>query len=165
MRSKSDDQAYTNAERSHTTQSTTELLQLQALQDQLDNQVNIGLWEDDDGDLQKEQQLWNRIEQMQDNMDKNMSLNKDQQIDVHIALGSTASLTVGFVSWILRGGSLLASLITTLPLLNRFDPLPVVNKNKKKKDDIGTDEDGESEKSQEDRVDDMFSAKSSSDDD
>ncbi len=60
------------------------------------------------------------------------------------------SLTAGFVSWILRGGSLLASLISTVPLLNRFDPLPIVktrsdskksdekNKDKKSSDDEET---------------------------
>ena len=41
------------------------------------------------------------------------------------AVGSTAGLTAGFVSWLLRGGSLLASMMSTLPLLNRFDPLSI----------------------------------------
>ncbi len=137
-------------------------MKLQALQDQLDNQVKLSLWDDNDGDLQQEQQLWSRIEEMQENMDKNMSMKQEGQVDVHIALGSTASLTVGFVSWILRGGSLLASLITTLPLLNRFDPLPVVNSNKKKKGYIENG-DSDAEKSHEDKVDEMLSGKSSSD--
>ena len=151
--------AFSNPERSHTPESVVELMQLQALQDQMDNQLKLSLWEDNDGDIQQEQQLWSKLEQMQDGMDKNMAKQQQGDIDVHIALGSTASLTVGFVSWILRGGSLLASLITTLPLLNRFDPLPVIKSNDKKKEEVSED-DNDDNQSPEERVEEMFSGKS-----
>ncbi|MBI3898161.1 MAG: DUF4347 domain-containing protein [Gammaproteobacteria bacterium] len=45
---------------------------------------------------------------------------------------SGAILTVGFISWILRGGALAASLIATTPLWNRFDPLPILARRRRK---------------------------------
>lgn len=36
------------------------------------------------------------------------------------------TLTAGFITWLLRSGSLLASLTATLPAWRHFDPLPVV---------------------------------------
>ena len=94
-------------------------------------------------------------------MDKNLAEKQESEADVHIALGSTASLTVGFVSWILRGGSLLASMITTLPLLNRFDPLPIIKTNDTTKVNI-KEPDDETNEEPESRVDRMFSKQSSS---
>ncbi len=41
--------------------------------------------------------------------------------------GSAVALTAGVVSWLLRGGYLMGSLLTTLPLWSRLDPLPVVD--------------------------------------
>jgi len=50
------------------------------------------------------------------------------------------ALTAGFVAWILRGGSLLASFIMTMPAWRHFDPLPVLGHGKrdrrKKEDEI-----------------------------
>ncbi|MCP3850983.1 MAG: hypothetical protein GY694_12205, partial [Gammaproteobacteria bacterium] len=59
-------------------------------------------------------------------IDSDESARLDQDINVQIALSSTAGMTVGFISWVLRGGSLLASLISAIPLFSRFDPLPVL---------------------------------------
>ncbi|MCP4878782.1 MAG: hypothetical protein GY896_25295, partial [Gammaproteobacteria bacterium] len=74
---------------------------------------------------------------------------------------STASLTVGIVSWVLRGGSLLASFMSTVPLLNRFDPLPILKKREDEEDvepdeDTDTDTEGNAHAK---KVDKMFSAK------
>jgi hypothetical protein len=62
------------------------------------------------------------------------------------------------VSWVLRGGSLLASLMSTVPLLKRFDPLPII-KVRNDKEDVAPDDEteisgkiGENRK----RVDNMF---------
>ena len=52
---------------------------------------------------------------------------------MQIALGSTAGLTAGFVGWILRGGALFASMLSSVPLLNRFDPLPILKTSESKK--------------------------------
>ena len=47
-----------------------------------------------------------------------------------LMIGSTAivstSLTVGYVIWLLRGGALLASLVSSIPAWCSFDPLPIV---------------------------------------
>ena len=55
-----------------------------------------------------------------------------------IAIGSSAiattSLSVGYVIWLLRGGSLFASLLTSMPAWTSFDPLPVVTGFDKKED-------------------------------
>ena len=47
-----------------------------------------------------------------------------------IVVGSTAvvttSISVGYVIWILRGGSLLTAFVSALPTWSSFDPLPVL---------------------------------------
>ncbi len=44
-----------------------------------------------------------------------------------LAMASTSlGLTVGIVSWLLRGGALLGALLSSMPLWREFDPLPVV---------------------------------------
>jgi Cadherin-like domain/Cadherin-like/Concanavalin A-like lectin/glucanases superfamily/Bacterial Ig domain len=55
-----------------------------------------------------------------------------KKIEVQIMLGTTVTLTAGFVSWILRGGALLKSFLLTVPLLNRFDPVPILKTSNKK---------------------------------
>jgi hypothetical protein len=53
-----------------------------------------------------------------------------------VAIGSTAvvtsSLSVGYVIWILRGGSLLTAFMSALPAWSSFDPLPVLQSFEKK---------------------------------
>ena len=49
-----------------------------------------------------------------------------------VSVGSVAGmsstlLSVGYVIWCLRGGSLVATLLTTLPLWRWLDPLPVLD--------------------------------------
>ena len=74
-------------------------------------------------------------------------------------MGSTASLTVGIVSWVLRGGALLASFMSTVPLLNKFDPLPIL-KARDDEEDVESDEDQDTQTNQHARkVDNMFSGK------
>jgi hypothetical protein len=59
-------------------------------------------------------------------------------------MGTSTTLTAGIVSWVLRGGSLLASLMSTVPLLKRFDPLPVL-KTRNDEEDVEPDNDDETE--------------------
>ncbi|MCB1876930.1 MAG: putative Ig domain-containing protein, partial [Chromatiales bacterium] len=42
-------------------------------------------------------------------------------------IGLAVSLTAGFVSWVLRAGSLLASFVAVLPVWRHFDPLPILS--------------------------------------
>ena len=54
-----------------------------------------------------------------------------KQIEVQVMLGATVAFTAGFVSWVLRGGALLSSLMSAIPLINRFDPIPILRSSKK----------------------------------
>jgi len=42
------------------------------------------------------------------------------------ATGMTALLSAGYVLWAVRGGSLLASMLATLPVWRWLDPLPIL---------------------------------------
>ena len=47
--------------------------------------------------------------------------------------GSGLLLTTGLISWVLRGGALASTLLSTLPLWRGMDPLPMLAGRKKKK--------------------------------
>ena len=49
-----------------------------------------------------------------------------KSVEVQVLLGTTLTLTAGYVSWILRGGALLTSFLSTVPLFKRFDPVPIL---------------------------------------
>jgi VCBS repeat-containing protein len=110
-----------------------------------------------------EMALMERIELMRLGMDGDASARNGDNVEVQIFVGATTSLTAGIVSWVLRGGSLLASLMSTVPLLNRFDPFPIL-KSRNDEEDVEPDDDtettgpvGENHK----RVDNMFNGKQS----
>ncbi|MCP4238440.1 MAG: hypothetical protein GY770_33535, partial [Aestuariibacter sp.] len=111
------------------THNLTDLLKLQAHKDQLANQATLSS-SDFDLKLDDEIQLWEKIDAMQREMDE--SSNTETEVEIKVALGSTVGLTTGFIAWILRGGSLLASMMSTLPVLNKFDPLPILKTNREK---------------------------------
>ena len=65
----------------------------------------------------------------------------------------------GLWRWVLRGGALLASFMSTVPLLNRFDPLPIL-KSREDEEDVEPDEDEDTQTSEHvKKVDNMFSNK------
>jgi VCBS repeat-containing protein len=113
---------------------------------------------------QYELELLGRIDSMHLGMDDEAAQQSADDVNVQIFVGSTASLTVGIVSWVLRGGALLASFMSTVPLLNRFDPLPIL-KNREDEEDVEPDDDDD-EKTQvrehNRKVDNMFSGKGDS---
>ncbi|MDX2368885.1 MAG: hypothetical protein QNK36_10835, partial [Colwellia sp.] len=65
--------------------------------------------------------------------------------------GAAASLTVGFISWVLRAGALMASFMSITALWRQFDPLPILGSDptKSKKKD-SSDEDIAEDKNVED---------------
>ena len=138
-------------------QNTTDLLKLQAHQDQLANQALI-VDSEFTVDTYEEEKLLERIDEMQKQIDESSGVETNDDIEVKVALSSSLGLTTGFIAWILRGGSLLASMMTTLPLLNRFDPLPIVksrnDKEEKKK------QTAEPENEIESKIDKLFSRNS-----
>jgi hypothetical protein len=68
--------------------------------------------------------------------------------------GTSFVLSAGFLTWALRGASLLASVAATLPAWQGFDPMPVLASKKKRplKDDEDDPEQEEGEDWQETRV-------------
>ncbi|MCP4048501.1 MAG: hypothetical protein GY732_21190, partial [Gammaproteobacteria bacterium] len=141
-----------------------ELFQIQALQDQVTNQANLSHWDfnSTEIDAEEEDRLFSKINEMSRHLDNDLSRENQNQVEVQVALGSTTGLAAGFTSWVLRGGSLLASLMSTVPLLNRFDPLPVV-KSRNKEDLSNTDNDDDDQKNSESKVDEMFHRKTEKD--
>jgi VCBS repeat-containing protein len=61
------------------------------------------------------------------------------------------SLSVGLVTWVMRGGSIAVSLMSSMTMLNRFDPMPLIGTRRKDKKENSAD--GNSEDAQ---VDDLF---------
>jgi len=71
--------------------------------------------------------LAERLTRLADGLERSM---QEREHRAHL-LGRVASfsgiaLSAGFVAWILRGGSLLASFLVSMPAWRRFDPLPVL---------------------------------------
>ncbi|MDJ0669333.1 MAG: hypothetical protein QNJ61_18770, partial [Desulfobacterales bacterium] len=54
------------------------------------------------------------------------------------AIVMSTGLSVGYVIWLVRGGMLLSSLLSSLPAWQLLDPLPILAR---KKDDDGTEDD------------------------
>ena len=78
--------------------------------------------------------MWQSLEHLLDQMSDGRDESQDEPLYV-TAKGSAVVMVAGFVSWILRSGSLLSSLLTTLPLWVRFDPLPILLNARKKQED------------------------------
>ena len=64
---------------------------------------------------------------------------------LRISTGVGAVLSVGVVSWILRGGALAATFLSTIPMWKGFDPLPMLM-GRRKKDDEEERDDSDDEK-------------------
>ena len=50
------------------------------------------------------------------------------------ATGMALSLSAGVITWALRGGALLASMLSSVPLWKGFDPLPIIKASRKTRD-------------------------------
>jgi hypothetical protein len=68
---------------------------------------------------------------------------KIEQTVIASTVAVTTGLSVGYVVWLLRGGLLLASLLSSLPAWHLFDPLPVLSRvkrsNEEQQDDASDD--------------------------
>ena len=53
---------------------------------------------------------------------------------IYTASGMTASFAAGFVSYLLRAGSLMSSFLSTVPLWKSYDPIAVLIAPRKKKE-------------------------------
>jgi hypothetical protein len=62
-----------------------------------------------------------------DKMKQDVNESDDQNNKFYSAIKSTGIiLTAGFASWVLRGSSLLASFLSTMPFWRSLDPLPIL---------------------------------------
>ncbi|NOQ69753.1 MAG: tandem-95 repeat protein, partial [Gammaproteobacteria bacterium] len=71
--------------------------------------------------------LWQAIDQMKQQIDRNVTEDMTQ-IEFRAAAVSSSgvALTAGVVAWVLRGGALMSSLMSTVPLWKAYDPLPIL---------------------------------------
>jgi len=72
--------------------------------------------------------LWEALEQLSRQLDEAFD-DETAQTDLLVgaAEGASIAMVAGFLSWFLRGGTLLTSLLTTLPLWSRLDPVAVLS--------------------------------------
>ncbi len=96
--------------------------------------------------------LWKNIDLIREQMDAEKDLLDQQDVEIEFVAGATISITAGFVSWVLRGGALLSSLLSSVSLFKQFDPLAVVFKDTKKEGKAKT----TNQKNKQDKVETMF---------
>ncbi|MGH9893008.1 MAG: cadherin domain-containing protein, partial [bacterium] len=77
--------------------------------------------------------LWAAIDRMKAEMDTDQRRLIDA---LEVLTGAGVVFSVGVVAWLLRGGSLLASLLSTVPLWRGLDPLPILANRRTKEDEI-----------------------------
>ncbi|HWJ00322.1 MAG TPA: hypothetical protein VNU96_15010, partial [Burkholderiales bacterium] len=65
------------------------------------------------------------LDRMRDDMGEQTEL--EHWMSGSMAVGSFG-LTVGYVLWLLRGGALIASLLSSLPAWRLIDPLPILSR-------------------------------------
>ena len=67
------------------------------------------------------------LDAMSEQMDQAAREQEQQQkIIISSVKGMTMVVTVGFLNWVLRAGSLLASVLASTPLWKQFDPVTVI---------------------------------------
>ncbi|MDH5191730.1 MAG: cadherin domain-containing protein, partial [Gammaproteobacteria bacterium] len=79
--------------------------------------------------LSNERAIWDALNEMRNQLDGTESEEgKENQTKLKVAVtqGVTWSLSAGIIAWAFRAGSLLATLLSTLPLWRWFDPLPIL---------------------------------------
>jgi hypothetical protein len=86
----------------------------------------------------RSQGLANDLNQIRDEMAEQAQL--EHWVSASVAVG-TFGLTVGYVLWLLRGGALLTSLLSTLPAWRLIDPLPVLGRVDDEEPGAGDDDD------------------------
>ncbi len=71
--------------------------------------------------------LVERLTRLADDLERGVEERQAQtQLVGRVASFSGMALSAGFVAWILRGGSLVASFLVSMPAWRHFDPLPVL---------------------------------------
>ena len=72
--------------------------------------------------------IWSKLDDLKRDFEQDVQANLQS---LHLVVRTTAavgsSLTVGYVLWLLRGGTLVASMVSTLPAWTLIDPLPILD--------------------------------------
>ncbi|MEQ1635602.1 MAG: DUF4347 domain-containing protein [Methylococcales bacterium] len=131
---------------------TLQNITLSHVMDNQENEFNVDL--ETLFTASEEQALWQKLAAMRETIEQNHTEQTTENLEVMIF--STVTLTAGFVSWILRGGALLASLLPSIPLLKGFDPLPIVVKSNKASKSLKSGKQAEAYDTQDDKVEQMF---------
>jgi VCBS repeat-containing protein len=85
----------------------------------------------DMSEVRLSQEFWNDVDQMGQDMEESVEEQEQKmQLSAEAAAGVGISLTAGFVSWVLRAGSMAASFLAAMPTWRHFDPMPVLSENK-----------------------------------
>jgi outer membrane lipoprotein-sorting protein len=80
--------------------------------------------------------LWNALDSMRREMSElGEGEGRSGALAAQFAGGTSLVLTIGFVNWILRGGSLAAAMLSTMPMWRGLDPLPVLLARRKQDED------------------------------
>ena len=72
--------------------------------------------------------------------DAGVEARPEQKIVVGSSVAVTGAMSVGYVIWLLRGGLLLSSLLSSLPAWSVIDPMPILSRSDRSDDD-GADDD------------------------
>jgi len=71
--------------------------------------------------------MWRALDSMASDLDQRLIENLSvEQLIVGSSAAAATGLSVGYVIWLLRGGSLMLTMMTTLPTWMSFDPLPIL---------------------------------------
>jgi hypothetical protein len=81
--------------------------------------------------------MFDALDQVLQDMDDSADTLSDptERLMIQVTMGSSISLSAGFLAWALRGGSLMASLMSTMPLWRGLDPMPVLAAHRRSEDD------------------------------
>ena len=80
----------------------------------------------------REQQLATAFAQLREAADQDLARTQ-QTIGVTVVTG--AGLTIGYVAWLIRGGVLLTSLLTSMPAWRLLDPMPILGEGARRRDE------------------------------
>jgi VCBS repeat-containing protein len=76
--------------------------------------------------MQSMEALWTSVDKMKQEMAESAAQMDMGELKVAAAKSSGIVLTAGIVAWAMRGGALLSSMLSTIPLWKGYDPLPVL---------------------------------------
>jgi len=77
--------------------------------------------------------VWQKLDDLEQDLDQIPKQAKVALTPGSVTGMSTLVLSVGYVIWVLRGGSLVVTLLTTMPLWRWLDPLPVLDNFERRK--------------------------------